>query len=422
METEKNNIYIYPSGVVVFSSQVTVKYGDDINKIKHELEVKVKKIIQDNFKIQGSQIKLDKFNKSIKYGNRFKLVDVFNLESARVSSPAWTHKIYWFYGNEFSEYDETKGEQKLKSSLVQDFTGLLEQSPENTLFLQDRFIFYGWGRSLILTDKSDQSTKEWVRNKVNLVEIGQYSCFGHILLDYLMKRVISKLTVEEPIIAQSAKDLEHGTELIDYVRPPATVFLEEYRAGINAILHAGAPFLVKTLEDQWRLSKVEESIKNKLESLNNERSAIEQSTIMQKQDRMNIISSSFTIMGIASVTAAIVALSPLNKWLEEEKSLLPFLSINQVIFFILTTIIIIGLTITIIFKWHDIKRWISHKITSWNYVHKYRNKIKSLDPETIKKEELGLVKREVKNAFNRGKINKSQYYRLQNEIEKAYGT
>ncbi len=422
LEFEKNNIYIYPSGVGIFSSQVTVRYSDDINKIKEKLEVEVKKIIQENFINQGSQMKLDKFNNSIKCGNRFKLVntDSFEVESAKVTNSAWTHIIYWFYGSEFFERDTEKG-QNLTNNFRLEFTDLLEQPPENTLFLQNRLVFYGWGRSLILTDTSDKITEKWVRNKVNLAEVGQYSTFGHILLDYLLQRVLLKLTVEEPIIDQSSRDLNRGIELIDDVRPAATVFLEEFRSGINTILHAGAPFLVKTLESQWRLDKVEESIRNKLESLNKERSALEQSVITQKQDRMNIISSAFTIMGIASVTAAIVSLYPLNTWFKQEIKLSPSFIPNEILFFIITTIIIIWIAITIIFKWHNIKHWIYYKYKSWKYVRKFRKEIKSLTPKLTEekdlKQQLGIVRRKVKDLFYKKKISKSQYDKLEKEIK-----
>jgi hypothetical protein len=424
LEFKKNTIYVYPSGVGMFSSHVTVRYSDDINEIKSELELQVKEIIQKNFKNQGSEMKLEIFNNSIKHRNRFKLVDIdrFEVESAKVNIPAWTHIIYWFYNNEFFECDIEKG-QKLKSNIRQEFIDLLEQPPENTLFLKNHLVFYGWGRSLILTDNLDKNTEKWVRNKVKLVEVGQYSTFGYMLLDYLLQRVLLKLTVEEPVIDQSANNLNKEIEYIDNVRPTGTVFLEEFRSGINTILHAEAPSLVKTLENQWRLDKVEESIRNKLESLNKERSALEQLVITQKQDRMNIISSAFTIMGIASVTAAIVTLSPLKKWLEEETlKFPPFFTFNEILLFIITTIIIIGIAITIIFKWHDIKRRIYNKYNSWNEVSRVKKEIKKIDSkleeEKEKLKQLGMVRRKVKDLFYKKKMSKSQYNKLENEIIK----
>jgi len=149
---------------------------------------------------------------------------------------------------------------------------------------------------------------------------------------------------------------------------------------------------------------------------------MEQLVITQKQDRMNIISSAFTIMGIASVTAAIVTLSPLKNWLENETiKVSPFFTLNEILLFIITTIIIIGIAITIIFKWQDIKHWIYHKYIAWNEVRKVKKEIQNLHPKLEEKEklkQLGLVRRKVKNLFYKKMMSKSQYNKLEKEIKK----
>jgi hypothetical protein len=60
------------------------------------------------------------------------------------------------------------------------------------------------------------------------VEVGQYSCFGYILLDYLLQRVLLELTVLKPVVEQSDTQLKQGIELIDDVRPVVSVFLESW--------------------------------------------------------------------------------------------------------------------------------------------------------------------------------------------------
>jgi hypothetical protein len=413
---ENNTIFIYACGVGIFSSEVIVRYSDDINEIKDKLEVKVKEIIQENFKNQGSEIKLDEFNNSIKCDNRFRLVDSFKLESARVAKPAWTHIIYWFYGNEFFRYDSMENRQNLLSDFRRDFTDLLEQSPHNTVFLQNCLVFYGWGRSLILTDKPDESRERWVRNKVNLVELGQFSCFGQILLDYLLQKILAELTGYEQRVDQPVEGLQETIELIDDVRPASIAFLQEFQCGINTILQAGAPFLVETLESHWRLDKVEESIRNKLDSLNSERSAREQSVITQKQDRTNLISSAFTIMGIASVTAAFVGFSPLEGMVKE------------VTIFLGITIGVIVAAIFMISRWHRIKQWFYYKSSSRKSISDYRKEISSLEVELREGryrreqylEELGKLKRKAKDLLDKAKINRSQYAQLEKEIKERY--
>ena len=267
--------------------------------------------------------------------------------------------------------------------------------------------------------------EKWVRNKVRLAEVGQYSCFGYMLLDYLLHRILLKLTIEEPIVDQPDRDLMWGIDLIDTVRPAVSVFLQEFQCGISTILHAGAPFLVKTLEGQWRLDKVEENIRNKLESLNNERSAREQSTITQKQDRMNIISSAFTIMGIAGVTAAIVALAPLNHMLENGIKFWLFPTVDQLLFFMVATTIIIGPAITIIFKWHDIKHWIYFRGKSQKFVYKCKKELGSFyqklaegrDDEETYLNEIGKTRRKARIYLTK-EISRAQYAKIEKEIER----
>jgi hypothetical protein len=439
LECERNTIYVYPTGVGIFSSEVTVRYSGDINKIKcnkHELEREVNRIIWDYFKNQGSKQKINKLNNVISHGSRFKLVDIeyFKLESARVASPAWKHTIYWFYGDNFFEEDKARGTQILTDDSRRDFTDLLEQSPKNMIFLQNRLVFYGWARSLILTDKPDKCTKEWertkhwVRSRVKLLEVGQYSAFGYILLDHLLQRVLLNLTTDEPldeptIVDQPDKDLKKKIELIDNIRLAMLVFLEEFRSGIKIIFHASAPYLAETLEGQWRLDKVEESVRNKLESLHNERSAREQSLITQKQDRMNLVALAFTIIGIASVTSAIFALYPLEHMFEPEAN--GAFSLDELKFFIIITIIIIGLVIATMFRWHEIKHKL-YRRSSWKYMYDYKQDIRDLylklaeegyddDEEHLK---LGALKRKIKDLFDKGKINKSQYEKLMKEFER----
>jgi hypothetical protein len=434
----KNTVYVYPTGVGVFSSEVTVRYsGDDFNKVKYELEREVNKKFWKYFRDQGSKQKLNKLNDSIMHGSRFKLVEIddFRLELAKVATPAWTHTIYWFYGDTFFKEDITDdGIQTLTKEYKQDFTDLLQQSPKNMIFLKNRLVFYGWGRSLILTEKPDERTKDWVKSRVKLAEIGQYSTFGYILLQYLLQRALRKLTTDESIVVQSDRSLKKDIERIDNIRLGISVFLEEFRSGIGTILLAAAPYLAETLKSQWQLNKVEENITSKLESLNNERSAREQSLITQKQDRMNLISSAFTIMGIASVTAAIVALYPLNKMFRPgEINSTPQLygtslggpswGLDELTFFVIATVIIIGLAIGVMFKWHEIKRLLYVKGNSWKHVYDNKHDIRNISlklAEERSKEvysEMGSLKRKIKDLFDKREISRSQYEKLMNELE-----
>ena len=305
IEFSNNFIYIYPTGVGIFTSQVTIKDYESIRPVKNIIENKIKKIFLDKFEITSSKesdiiTKLKKFRKAILYLDRFRLVDSFHLELSKINKPAWIHITYWFYNDEFFE-GNMEGAMTLKTKFLPLVVDLLEHNPENILVLKNRLAIYGWGRSVVLTNKRNIEIETWVRNKVNLIEIGQYSIFGHILLDSLLRKVIGKLNFEIPSTKHSYKKLEDNIELLNKTILASNVYMEELQTGINNILRAGSLSFINTLERHWRLDKIEQNNRKKLESLNAQRSSFEQTLISYKQDRMNTVSTAFTGMGIAAV-------------------------------------------------------------------------------------------------------------------------
>jgi DNA-binding MarR family transcriptional regulator len=410
---DDNTITFYGSGVGLFSSRITVQYKGsihDIIKVRNELDASVKKAIQNVFKEYGSEYRRQDAMNKIKQEGRFRLIDGFNLEQSRTSKLAWIHLIYWFYEKEYQKCD-SRGLATVSEDVRDDFIDLLEQVPENMSVSRDRFIFYGWGRSLILTRDPEESTLKWIQNQIKLVETGQYSCFGHILIDHLLRRRLSRLVLDASGSALRSSILKEKIENFDKMRSAIVTYIEEFRSGINTILLSGETSLVKTLENQWRLEKLRESIRVKTESLGNERVSLEQSLLNEKQDRTNKIVLAFTIMGIASVTSAIVTLSPLSDWIEKENHFLSYFS--QVFFFIITTIIVISLTVVLVTKWYEITRW----MRSNQELRRYRKYMKQIihSKESTSSHTSSLL-REINDAYNKNKITRSQNKKLVSEI------
>jgi hypothetical protein len=412
LKFDDNIIVVYGSGVGLFSSTITVEYnGDssDISKVGNKLEASIKKVIQHNFKKYGSEDELKRYYEWLREKGRLRLVDEFCLGLAKTSKLAWIHLIYYFYGGEFLEGDFS-GVSTINVNMRTVFIDLLEQFPENMSFIRDRFVFYGWGRSLILTKSADKSTLEWVEDKVKLVEIGQYSCFGHILIDHLLRRKLSRLVMEGPRLG-----VQERIKAFDRMRSAIVAYIEEFRSGINTILLSGETSLVSTLENQWRLEKLRESIRYKLQSLNSELSSIEQSLSHEKQDRTNNLVLAFTIMGIASVTTAIISLSPLNEWVDKLGPLLE----PDFFFFIILTIIIIFLTVILITEWHTFARWIRSYREQKREYSKYMKKI-NVTGQLTPQEAIPLLHEirieDVNDAYNRRKITRLQHKKLIDEV------
>ncbi|MER5176552.1 MAG: hypothetical protein ABJB76_07055 [Candidatus Nitrosocosmicus sp.] len=415
---ENYEVYLYPNGIGLFTSQVTVnvKNHGNINKIKDKLETLVKKTFLEKFKEPAINNRIEKFKNSILYKEGFKLVDAFELESNKINNLAWIHIIYWFYDNDLFEVD-IKRRKSIRNYFRQDIVELLEQNVEDAPILQNRLDIYGWGRSVILTENKDV-TKEWVRNKVKLLEIGQYSLFGHILLDSLLKNVITKITVEKSYTKHPNKKLNEEIERLNKSILASTVYLGELQSGINAILRAGSLSFVKTLENHWRLDKIEENIRKKLESLYGQRSSMEKLLISDKRDQTNNITLAFTAMGIATVIAAVVGLSPLNSFINGEKHIWPML--DQISIFIILTIIIITITIGIILKGKPIGRAAVYEIKSKKIIANYNKNLKNINTQNKKenhKQELGKIRKQVKNSLDKEVITKLQHDKFKSKID-----
>lgn len=224
---------------------------------------------------------------------------------------------------------------------------------------------------------------------------------------------LSRLVLQGPKLDDASSNLKKRIEDFDKMKSAILAYIEEFRSGINIILFLGETSLVNTLENQWRLEKLRESIRNKIKSIDNERLSIEQALLNEKQDRTNKIVLAFTIMGIASVTSAIVTLSPLSDWIKTEHHFISLLT--EIFFFIITTIAIISLTIILVTKWKEITRWIrTYKETK--LYHNYMKKINGARNLTSQ-ETISLLRREVNGAYTDRKITRSHHKRLIDRIE-----
>ena len=220
---------------------------------------------------------------------------------------------------------------------------------------------------------NDAAIEKWVSDKVGSVEIGQYSCFGLILLDYLLTKKTSELMVHEPLSEQQSKLLRKEIQQLEKLSSASIAYREQFRSGIKTILETDQPFLADSLEKHWRFEQLDKNIYNKLDSIEKQRLAREQTVSANKQDRLNNMAFIFTIVSLASVMAAIVTLSPLKKIFHEDSSSLDMTS--QLFFVILMTVIIIALAGYLAMKTKGTNRKTLNKISSAQLEYRYQKKI-----------------------------------------------
>ena len=84
----------------------------------------------------------------------------------------------------------------------------------------------------------------------------------------------------------------------------------------------------------------------------------------------------------------------------------------------------IVITIWILWKWKSIRHYLSSKVNSFRKGHVYSKRIKeqlnanSQDERERCKQELGKIRREVRDSFDKSEINGSQFDKLRNKINK----
>lgn len=187
--------------------------------------------------------------------------------------------------------------------------------------------------------------------------------------------------VNEPVVEQHPTNLIRMAENIDITRSSCIRYLEQFRSCFKAILYAGQFALLDNLEHGWHLEQLERDIVEKLSSLEKVLVTTEHSISSYKQDRLGNIAFVFTVITLASVMAALVALSPLKERFHENHPMVFFS--NELFFVMLSTGGIIALTIYLVMKSYGMRRKLfkraqklSKTLSSLDVKRRYTRKIK----------------------------------------------
>jgi hypothetical protein len=322
----------------------------------------------------------------------------FRLEDDKVSKCAWLHTIYWFRTNNGSLFGLAPKE------LPRIFVRLLDQELVNGFFTSSPYDYYGWGRSLFLTDRDkNKHDEEWVDNRVNLVEIGQYFSFGLNMLDYFLTRKISELTLIEPMHGNRHTNIESKIEHFRIDRYAAIRYLEQFRSS-ESLLQSGHPSLLNKLENQWRIKQLEDKIENKMQIIQKELSSEEQSLVRNKQDRLNKVVAIFTGLSVVIVVSELTKLPPLTTATTDNFRVSYFTED----LFIIVVASAIALIAYIISKY---KVMVHEKIRNYKYQWKIKKAINKKSEDRLKK-----LKYEIEGHFYYGMLTRSHFDTLHKNI------
>jgi hypothetical protein len=343
MILKENKVLLFASGIGVFSSKVNVK----IDNGKRVTATDIREIIKRELGKEGSITKqlekrISEINKKFVELADKKLGPLHNpylrLEDDKVSKCAWLHTMYWLH----------QSSDDIKQNRLRDvFSVLVDQELKSASFT-DRYVSYGWGRSLIVTHGNDDKATEWVDNKVKLIEIGQYFSFGFNMLDYFLTRKISELTLIGSASNNRHTNIETKIERFKSDRYATIRYLEQFRSSMNIMFQSEQSLLLDTLEHQWRIKQLEENIENKLQVIEKELSSEEQALARGKQDRLNKVAAIFTGLSVVIVISTLADKSPLS---ENQKFILHMQYLTEDLFILAVASIIASITYVLL-KYH----------------------------------------------------------------------
>jgi hypothetical protein len=223
---------------------------------------------------------------------------------------------------------------------------LLQQIPEDdTPYLFDKYIFFGLERSLIVTPAS-QKTEE-IKKIIDLIEIGQYLCYGLYLLNFFLTKIILKDESFE--FSKEIKEKAVKSKIGKYqnIRSSSIKYLDQIHDGMNAILYSDHPSLLSKLEKQWRLEHMERHVIYNIKSIDQNRIYYNEVYVRIKQDRLDKLIAIFTLFSIFVVFGAIVDAYSLTKDVN-------ILGIAPLSFLLAASLFSIIVILIIVFQYHTL--------------------------------------------------------------------
>jgi uncharacterized membrane protein len=358
------HVNFFASGIGIFSLKVRVEFQDnnvDMIFLKDTVEKKIDEEINFRFikevKDYNNTLKLlindkdytifrskEKNESDFDYG-----INISNIDSKF----PWIHRIYCFCDNE-ELFKEAKGKNFLNDDHNKHLNYLLQQTPrDDTPYLFDKYISFGVGRSLIIIPSS-QKTEE-IKKIIDLMEIGQYFCYGLYLLNFFLTKIILKDESIEFSKGIKEKEVKNKIEKYQNIRSSSIKYLDQFHDGMNAILYSDHPSLLSKLEKQWRLEHMERHVIYNIKSIDQNRNYNSEVYLRIKQDRLDKLIAIFTLFSIFVVFGAIVDAYSLTKDVN-------ILGIAPLAFLLAASLFSIIVIVIIVFQYHTMFNKFKDKI------------------------------------------------------------
>ena len=348
------HVNFFTSGIGIFSLKVRIEFQDnnaDIPYLKYTVEKEIDEYINNRFivevknyintltKLLSSNTDYTKFLSKEKNDSGFDY-DI-NISNINTKFP-WIHRIYCFCNDE-ELFKQAKG-KNFNENIKKNLNYLLQQTPDDDApYLFDKYIFFGIGRSLIVIPSSHKPRE--IKNVIDLMEIGQYFCYGLYLLNFFLTKIILKDESIEFSKGIKEKEVKGKIEKYQNIRSNSIKHLDQFHDGMNAILYSDHPSYLSKLEKQWRLEHMERHVIYNIKSIDQNRNYNNELYLRIKQDRLDKLIAIFTLFSIFVVFGAIVDAYSLAKEVN-------ILGIAPLSFLLTASLFSIIVIIIIVFQYH----------------------------------------------------------------------
>lgn len=330
---ENNSVYFYEAGTGLFSTEVRVTIlGRGNLDLIDEAERFAREVVRNKYKNHLLNLR-NIFSETIAKKDIKELTRIAS-DPYEIGGFEWLHIVYYFYNTEFLITDE-KFRNKLKEDIHRDLSSLLNQAPHEMSSSLNSYVFFGDGKSLIVTGDPLPD----IARLIGLLEIFQYFYFALFQLDTFLLNEMYKPKLDSEYQNSASKtgdkesvpqkhsskagdkeleDLRSKINDLEDFRSSTIRYLEQFRFASNVLVESHRS-LVKEHEKQWDMDRIEQGIRNKLDLFHGELSSVEQELLAKQQARftkeqsyLNNLILVITVISLGSVTAQILVLPPLD--------------------------------------------------------------------------------------------------------------
>ncbi|MBD3230455.1 MAG: hypothetical protein GF329_19905 [Candidatus Lokiarchaeota archaeon] len=331
--------YFYENGTGTCSAMVEIEKNEGITILElEEISEKLNKLYKEVFEDICFQLSKKYIDASRKFKISHLKLDflpkIDQVDKYRYFIP-WTHRVY--------HIDNDKNLQDMRNP-GELFRTLI--TPTSVMDIKDfsiydnRYIYFGWGHSLIFTygDEDGYSqTSRPVYDYIRLVEIAQAKWeFLDVLTDVVNYSII---TFQKHYKKMKLKRLQKSINRIRNFRNGVNRILADFR-GIKITFDTEKRILLDELHERWLTNKILSNLEDNIDRIEELLDQLYQRQKEQREESLNTIALLFTIVGVIEVFGLIFSII---------EPVYPINPVLEIVFLIIGTILV-GLMITFYIK------------------------------------------------------------------------